>query len=77
MQKPDKIINLNFNNTEYNIEVTGNVDKIEGFIYYTFKFDEDNSITISKFDGEKWKLINMADNNFFAEKLGKIIDTLP
>lgn len=77
MQKPDKIINLNFNNTEYNIEVTGNVDKIEGFIYYTFKFDEDSSITISKFDGEKWKLINMADNNFFAEKLGKIIDTLP
>ncbi len=47
-----EIINLNFNDKEYNIEVTGNVDKIEGFIYYTLKFDQENSILISKYDGE-------------------------
>lgn len=72
-----EIINLNFNDKEYNIEVTGNVDKIEGFIYYTLKFDEENSILISKYDGEKWRMVNMKDNNFFAQKLGEIIDKLP
>ena len=72
-----EIINLNFNDKEYNIEVTGNIDKIEGFIYYTLKFDEENSILISKYDGEKWRMVNMKDNNFFAQKLGEIIDKLP
>jgi len=70
-----KIINCNFDDTEYKIEVVGNVDKIEGFIYYTFKLDKDNFIVISKFDGEKWKIANMTQNNI-AEKLGKIIDNL-
>lgn len=72
-----EIIKLNFNNTEYSIEVTGNVDKIEGFIYYTFKFDEENSILITKYDGEKWRMVNMKDNNFFAQKLGEILDNQP
>lgn len=72
-----EIINFNFNDKEYNIEVTGNVDKIEGFIYYTLKFDEENSILISKYDGEKWRMVNMKNNDFFAQKLGEIIDNLP
>ncbi len=69
-----KIIKCNFDNTKYEIEVLGNVDKIDGFIYYTFKFDEDNFIVISKFDGEEWKIANMTKNNI-AKKLGKIIDS--
>jgi hypothetical protein len=77
MLKSDKIINLNFNNTKYEVEVTGNVDKIEGFIYYTLKFDEENSILISKYDGEKWRMVNMKDNDFFAQKLGEIIENTP
>ncbi|GAA5097288.1 hypothetical protein GCM10023210_32160 [Chryseobacterium ginsengisoli] len=72
-----EIIKLNFNNTDYSIEVTGNVDKIEGFIYYTFKFDEENSILITKYDGEKWRMVNMKDNDFFAQKLGEILDKQP
>lgn len=72
-----EIINLNFNNTEYEVEVTGNVDKIEGFIYYTLKFDEENSILISKYDGEKWRMVNMKDNDFFAQKLGEMIENTP
>jgi len=75
MKKPDKIINLNFNNTEYNVEVTVNLDKIEGFLYYTFKFDEDHSITISQFDGEKWEIASMTKSNV-ADKLGKIIEAI-
>lgn len=75
MEKPD-IINLSFNNTEYNIEIIGNVDKIDGAYYYTFKFDEDHFITISKFDGGPWKIINMSKDNI-AEKLGEIIDRMP
>ncbi len=43
----EKVINCNFDNVEYKIEVVGNIDKIEGFIYYTFKFDKDNFIVIS------------------------------
>lgn len=72
-----EIINLNFNNIEYEVEVTGNVDKIEGFIYYSLKFDEENSILISKYDGEKWRMVNMKDNDFFAQKLGEIIENTP
>lgn len=72
-----EIINLNFNNTEYEVEVTGNADKIEGFIYYSLKFDEENSILISKYDGEKWRMVNMKDNDFFAQKLGDIIENTP
>lgn len=75
MEKPD-IINLNFNNTEYNIEIIGNVDKIDGAYYYTFKFDKDHFITISKFDGGPWKITNMSKDNI-AEKLGEIIDRMP
>ncbi|MDR6921955.1 MULTISPECIES: hypothetical protein [Chryseobacterium] len=75
MKKPDKIINLNFNNTEYNVEVTVNLDKIEGFLYYTFKFGEDHSITISQFDGEKWEIASMTKSNI-ADKLGKIIEAI-
>lgn len=71
----EKVINCNFDNTEYKIEVVGNVDKIEGFIYYTFKFDEDNFIVISKFDGEKWNIASMTQNTI-AEKLGKVIENL-
>ncbi|CAM4122456.1 Phage protein [Flavobacterium branchiophilum] len=71
----EKVINCNFDNTEYKIEVVGNVDKIEGFIYYTFKFDEDNFIVISKFDGEKWKIASMTQNSI-AEKLGRVIENL-
>ncbi|WP_165602526.1 hypothetical protein [Chryseobacterium arthrosphaerae] len=52
MEKPD-IINLTFNNTEYSIEIIGNADKIDGFYYYTFKFDDNHFITISKYDDEK------------------------
>lgn len=72
MEKPE-IINLTFNNTEYNIELIGNVDKIDGFYYYTFKFDENHFITISKYDGEKWNIVSMS-KSFIAEKLGQIID---
>ncbi len=68
-----EVIKCNFDNTEYEIEVVGNVDKIEGFIYYTFKFDKDIQIVISKFDSEEWKIANMPENNI-AKKLGKIID---
>ncbi|REC62865.1 hypothetical protein DRF65_08565 [Chryseobacterium pennae] len=75
MDKPD-IINFNFNNTEYNIEIIGNVDKIDGFYYYTFKFDENHFITISKFDDEKWQIVSMSKNSI-AEQLGKIIDEMP
>ena len=71
----EKVINCNFDNTEYKIEVVGNVDKIEGFIYYTFKFDEDNFIVISKFDDEKWKIASMTQNSI-AEKLGRVIENL-
>lgn len=59
MEKPD-IINLTFNNTEYSIEIIGNVDKIDGFYYYTFKFDDNHFITISKYDDEKWQIVNMS-----------------
>ncbi len=72
MEKPE-IINLTFNNIEYNIELIGNVDKIDGFYYYTFKFDENHCITISKYDGEKWNIVSMS-KSFIAEKLGQIID---
>jgi len=75
MEKPD-IINLNFNNTEYNIEIIGNVDKIDGFYYYTFKFDENHFITISKFDDEKWQIVSISKNSI-SEQLGKIIDEMP
>ncbi|WP_312298589.1 hypothetical protein [Chryseobacterium sp.] len=75
MEKPD-IINLTFNNTEYNIELIGNVDKIDGFYYYTFKLDDNHFITISKFDDEKWQIVSMSKNSI-AEKLGKIIDEMP
>ena len=71
----EKVINCNFDNTEYKIEVVGNVDKIEGFIYYTFKFDEDNFIVISKFDDEKWKIASMTQNSI-AEKSGRVIENL-
>ncbi|WES95747.1 hypothetical protein P2W68_12850 [Chryseobacterium arthrosphaerae] len=75
MEKPD-IINLTFNNTEYNIEIIGNVDKIDSFYYYTFKFDDNHFITISKYDDEKWQIVSMSTNSI-AEKLGKIIDQMP
>ncbi|HCR76513.1 MAG TPA: hypothetical protein DIW37_08950 [Chryseobacterium sp.] len=75
MQKPDKIIDLIFNNRAYKVEITGNVDKSDGFIYYTFKFDEESFIVISKFDGDQWKIANMT-NDSIAEKLGKWIEAL-
>ncbi len=67
-----EVIKYNFNNTEYDIEVVGNVDKIDGFVYYAFKFDKDTCIVISRFDSEQWKIVNMTKNNI-AEKLGKIL----
>lgn len=69
-------IQFNFNRTEYSVEVTGNVDKTDGFIYYTFEFDGEHSVTISKFDGEKWKMVHMTDQHFFAEKLGVLLDEM-
>jgi hypothetical protein len=75
MEKPE-IISLKFNNTEYNIELIGNVDKIDGFYYYTFKFDENHFITISKFDDERWEIVSMS-KKAIAETLGKIIDQTP
>lgn len=69
----EKIINCNFDNIEYEIQITGNIDKSTDFTYYTFYFDKNSFIVISKFDGEKWKIANMSSDQI-AEKLGNVID---
>ena len=67
-------LNLNFNNEDFEIQVFDRVDKILGFFFYTFKFDENNFIIISKFDGKEWKNAGERFSNDLARELGKIID---
>ena len=56
----------------HEIKVFGNVDKIEGFTYYQFIIDNEKTFTISKFDGQKWRMAS-GEENVLSEKLGEII----
>ena len=74
MQEPLTTIDINFNNIISTVKVYGNVDKIEGYCYYSFEFNENNKIVISKFDGIEWKIANKILNDDLAVLLGEIID---
>lgn len=74
MQNSTTTLEVTFNNKIYYIEVCGNVDKCTGFIYYTFEFDENNKIVISKFGGEEWKIANIISDDKIASVLGCILD---
>lgn len=76
MQEPMAIVNLEFDNQKHPIKVYGNVDRIDGFYYYTFELNAHNSIVLSKFDGTDWKIANQIMNDDLANLLGKIIDNL-
>ena len=76
MQEPLTTIDINFNNIISSVKVYGNVDKIEGYCYYSFEFNENNKIVISKFDGIEWKIANKILNDDLAVLLGEIIDKL-
>lgn len=70
-----KTIDITIDNKVYNVTIEGNVDKCTDFIYYTFRFDPDNWIAISKFDGKEWKIANKCINdNNLAALLGTLID---
>ena len=55
-------------------EYHSNIDKIDGFVYHTFKITESILIVISKFDGEEWKIVNKLIDSNLAKTLGEIID---
>lgn len=76
MKQPLTIFKISIDNETYDIKVYGNVDKCTDFIYYTFEFNNENKIVISKFDGNEWKISNQLSNNKLAILLGRIIDNL-
>lgn len=57
------------------IRVVGNVDKIEGFIYYTCYMEDGNFIVFSKFDGDTL-LLNSSDKGVDQKLIQKLIDIL-
>lgn len=75
-QEPLFITHITIGDEIQEVKVYGNVDKTTNFIYYTFLLSDDKSITISKFDGDKWQDINaIRSNNDLTEMLGKLIDS--
>ncbi len=65
-------IQYTLNDTEKTITIKGSHDKADGFTYYTFHFDPDTFIVISKFDSDHWKIANMS-SDALANKLGSMI----
>ncbi|UUC44104.1 hypothetical protein [Flavobacterium cerinum] len=75
-QEPLFITHITIGDEIQEVKVYGNVDKTTNFIYYTFLLNDDKSIIISKFDGDKWLDINaIRSNNDLTEMLGKLIDS--
>jgi len=74
MQKPRHILNGNLEKKPFTIKVFGNADKTDGFIYYSFEFDEGTTLVISKFDGDQWKLANTISPDSLANALGKLLE---
>ncbi|MCW4468127.1 hypothetical protein OGH69_04045 [Flavobacterium sp. MFBS3-15] len=74
-QEPAFVTSLTIGGETHEIKVYGNVDKTTNFIYYTFEFNDDNGIVLSKYDGTEWKVDNAGGaNRFIANLLGKLID---
>ncbi len=67
-----KEIEYTLNDIEQTIKIEGKLDKTDGFTYYTFHFDPDTFIVISKFDSDQWKIANMT-SDALADKLGSMI----
>ncbi len=57
------------------IRIVGNVDKIEGFIYYTCWLEDGNFIVLSKFDGNTL-LLNGNSKRVDPKLIEKLIDIL-
>ena len=74
MAVPYKTLSLNYNGQTLSVNIYLDLDKIEGFTYYTFEFDENIRVVLSKFDGQEWRIANTILSKHLIEMLGKLLD---
>lgn len=62
---------------EHELKIKYNVDKADGFYYQTHVVNDDTSFVISKFDGEKWRMVNvLSEDKRLSIKEDELADRL-